>query len=79
MGMRSRGRWGPLNRSLGGLSLTSRAHALLVATRDAVRLMDEALPATDASRRLRGGATGPVLPLLAEAVADSVGVHQHCR
>ncbi|MBL8936161.1 MAG: LysR family transcriptional regulator [Archangium sp.] len=61
------------NRSPTGLTLTARGHLLLVATRDAVRLVHEALPDSAAPRRLRVGAAGPVLPLLvAEGVARAV-------
>lgn len=61
------------NRSPTGLTLTARGHLLLVATRDAVRLVHEALPDSAAPKRLRVGAAGPVLPLLvAEGVARAV-------
>lgn len=60
-------------RSPKGLKLTARGRALLVATRDAVRLVDEALPTSQGGQRLRGGAAGPVLPLvLAEAVGGAL-------
>jgi DNA-binding transcriptional LysR family regulator len=60
-------------RSPSGLSLTERGHALLVATRDAVRLVHEALPSTTSPRKLRAAASGPVLPiLLSEGLARAL-------
>jgi DNA-binding transcriptional LysR family regulator len=61
-------------RSPRGLRLTADGRELLVASRDAVRLIDEGLPTpSGARRRLRACAEGPVLPLvLAEAVGTAL-------
>jgi DNA-binding transcriptional LysR family regulator len=60
-------------RSPSGLTLTERGHALLVATRDAVRLVHEALPNTASPQKLRVAAAGPALPvLLADGLARAL-------
>ncbi|MDX2010552.1 MAG: LysR family transcriptional regulator [Myxococcaceae bacterium] len=60
-------------RSPSGLTLTERGHALLVATRDAVRLVHEALPSTASPQKLRVAAAGPALPVvLADGLARAL-------